>query len=91
MLNVVALALFGAAWLEVGGLILAGDSTRQVLLIAAVFAYGLVRCAGKICTTSVELNELRAAFRRLVTGTKYLESIQGHDAQSRRSALRRSR
>ena len=85
MLNVVALALFCAAWLKGWvALILAGDSTHQVLLIAAVFAYGLVRCAGKICTTSAELNQLSA---RPLGGSsqvqKYLESIQGHDAQSR--------
>jgi hypothetical protein len=85
VLNVVALALFGAAWLKGWvALILAGDSTHQVLLIAAVFAYGLVRCAGKICTTSVELNQLSARpFGGSSQVQKYLESIQGHDAQSR--------
>jgi hypothetical protein len=85
VLNVVALALFGAAWLKGWvALILAGDSTHQVLLIAAVFAYGLVRCASKIWTTSVELNQLGARpFAGSSQVRKYLESIEGHDAQSR--------
>jgi biopolymer transport protein ExbB/TolQ len=85
VLNVVALALFGAAWLKGWvALILAGDSTHQVVLIAAVFAYGLVRCAGKICTTSAELNQVRASpFGDSSQAQKYLSSIQGHDAQSR--------
>jgi biopolymer transport protein ExbB/TolQ len=54
--------------------------------------YGLVRCGGKIFITSVELNQTR----ELPLGgssrvRKYLESIQGQDAQSRAisaSALR---
>jgi hypothetical protein len=85
VLNVVALALFAAAWLKGWvALILAGDSTHQVLLIAAVFAYGLVRCAGKICTTNAELNQLsERPFGGSSQVQKYLESIQGHDAQSR--------
>jgi MotA/TolQ/ExbB proton channel family len=85
VLNLVALALLGAAWLKGWvALIVAGDSTHQVVLIAAVFAYGLVRCAGKICTTSAELNQVK----ELPLGgssqvQRYLSSIQGHDAQSR--------
>jgi biopolymer transport protein ExbB/TolQ len=93
VLNLVAIALFGAAWIKGWvDLILAGDSTRQVLLIAAVFAYGLIRCASKIIITSVELNQIREL---PLAGSsqvqQYLQSIKGHDAQSRAisaSALR---
>jgi hypothetical protein len=93
VINLVAFALFCAAWLRGWiGLILAGDSTHQVVLIAAVFIYGLARCGGKIFTTSVELNQLGA----LPAGAPspadgYLESINQRDAQSRAiraSALR---
>jgi MotA/TolQ/ExbB proton channel family len=85
VINLIATALLCAAWLKGWiGLIMAGDSTHQVLLIAAVFVYGLVRCGGQIFTTSVELNQIR----ELPLGgssrvRKYLESIKGHDAQSR--------
>jgi hypothetical protein len=59
VINLVATALFCAAWLKGWiDLILAGDSTHQVLLIAAVFAYGLVRCGGKILLTSTEINQV---------------------------------
>jgi hypothetical protein len=85
VLNLVALALLGAAWFKGWvDLILAGDSTHQVLLIAAVFAYGLVRCGGKIVVTSAELNQIREL---PLAGSSpvqaYLQSIRGHDAQSR--------
>ena len=60
VINLVATALFCAAWLKGWvAMILAGDSTHQVVLIAAVFAYGLVRCGGKIFITSAELNQTR--------------------------------
>jgi hypothetical protein len=85
VINLVATALFCAAWVKGWvDLILAGDSTHLVLLIAAVFIYGLVRCAGKIVITSLELNQIRepwaAGSARLL---KYLENINPNDAQSR--------
>jgi biopolymer transport protein ExbB/TolQ len=85
VINLIATALFCAAWLKGWvELILAGDSTHQVLLIAAVFAYGLVRCAGKILLTSIELNQISD---QPLAGSsqvqKYLESVDRHDAQSR--------
>lgn len=93
VINLVAFALFSAAWLKGWiALILAGDSTHQVMLIAAVFAYGLVRCGGKIFATSVELNHRGA----LPSGSPsqaaaHLATISGQDPQSRAiraSALR---
>jgi hypothetical protein len=93
VINVVAVALLGAAWLKGWvDLILAGDSTHQVLLIAAVFAYGLASCGRKVLITSLELNQTREA--RLSSPSRvrdYLDSIRGHDSQSRAisaSALR---
>jgi MotA/TolQ/ExbB proton channel family len=85
VVNLIATALFCAAWIKGWvDLILAGDSTHQVLLIGAVFAYGLVRCGGKILLTSIEINQVgnpRSAGSSRVQ--KYLESFSRHDAQSR--------
>jgi hypothetical protein len=85
VINLIATALFCAAWLKGWvELILAGDSTHQVVLIAAVFAYGLIRCGGKILITSIEINQVgspqSAGSSRV---QKYLGSINRHDAQSR--------
>jgi MotA/TolQ/ExbB proton channel family len=85
VINLIATALFCAAWMKGWvDLILAGDSTHQVLLIAAVFGYGLARCAGKILLTSIEINQISnphsAGSSRV---HKYLEGINRHDAQSR--------
>lgn len=85
VINLIAMALLGAAWIKGWvDLILAGDSTRQVLLIAGVFAYGLVRCGGKVLITSIELNQISnphsAGSSRV---RKYLEGVNPHDAQSR--------
>jgi MotA/TolQ/ExbB proton channel family len=85
VINLIATALFCAAWLKGWvDLILAGDSTHQVLLIAAVFAYGLVRCGGKVLITSLELNQI--SYQPLAGSSrvrKYLDSVNRHDAQSR--------
>ena len=85
VINLIATALFCAAWMKGWvDLILAGDSTHQVLLIAAVFAYGLVRCGGKILVTSIEINQVSNPHSRGSSRVqKYLEGISRHDAQSR--------
>jgi MotA/TolQ/ExbB proton channel family len=84
VINLVATALFCAAWLKGWvDMILAGDSTHQVVLIAAVFAYGLARCGGKIFITSAELNQTRELAGGSSRVQRYLESIRGHDAHSR--------
>ena len=85
MINLIATALLCAAWLKGWvALIVAGDSTYQVLLIAAVFAYGLVRCGGKILITSIELNQVS---NQPLAGSSrvqdYLNTINRDDAQSR--------
>ena len=49
VLNLVALALLGAAWLKGWiALVIDGDSTRLVALIAVVFGAGLCECARKL-------------------------------------------
>jgi len=83
--NLVALALLGAAWLKGWvGLVLQGDATQLVLIIALVFAYGLVSCAHKVLLTSKEINETRDPERH--PGSRvahYLESIRGRDGHAR--------
>jgi biopolymer transport protein ExbB/TolQ len=62
VLNLVALALLGAAWLKGWvDLVIDGDRTRVVVLIAAVFGAGLLECARKLWQTSAELDALGAA------------------------------
>jgi biopolymer transport protein ExbB/TolQ len=59
VLNLVALALLAAAWLE-GWIaaVLAGDNTRLVVVITLVFAFGLVQCARRIRQTSREIDQI---------------------------------
>jgi hypothetical protein len=62
VLNLVALALLGAAWLKGWvALVVVGDSTRLVALIAVVFAAGLLECARRLWQTSAELDQVAAA------------------------------
>jgi MotA/TolQ/ExbB proton channel family len=83
--NLVACALLGAAWLKGWvGMVMRGDSTQLVLIIALVFAYGLVSCAHKVLLTSNEINQARDPARYPGSRvTRYLESIQGRDGHSR--------
>jgi hypothetical protein len=85
MINVVALALLGAAWLQ-GWLtsLVIGDSTHLVAAITGVFVVGLVMCTRIALQLSGELNQVRARHPRpssRVAG--YLASIAGRDGQSR--------
>ena len=85
VLNLVAFALLGAAWIKGWvPVVLAGDSTGLVLVIGAVFLFGLVSCGRKIWQTSAEINQL--AERRPGRGTRierYLASVQGRDGHTR--------
>ena len=59
VLNLVALALLGAAWMKGWvALLLDGDSTRLVALIAIVFLAGLLECARRLWQTSAELDQV---------------------------------
>ena len=85
VLNLVALALLGAAWLNGWvGFVMQADTTQLVLLIALVFVYGLVSCGQKVLVTSLEINQVRDP--RRYPGSRvacYLESIQGRDGHAR--------
>jgi hypothetical protein len=85
VLNLVALALLGAAWLKGWvGFVMQADTTQLVLIIALVFAYGLVSCAHKVLLTTVEINQVRDP--RRYPGSRvasYLESIRGRDGHAR--------
>jgi len=91
--NALALGLLGVVWLQGWiDLVLAGDSTRLVLVIAAVFAAGLVLCGRKVWQTSIELNQVKQnGTRRGSRVASYLESVQGREGDARAiiaSALR---
>ena len=85
VLNLVALALLGAAWLKGWvGFVMQADTTQLVLLIALVFVYGLVSCGQKVLVTSLEINQVRDP--RRYPGSRvacYLESIRGRDGHAR--------
>jgi MotA/TolQ/ExbB proton channel family len=85
VLNLVATALLGAAWIKGWvPIVLAGDTTRLVLVIGAVFLFGLFSCARKIWQTSVEINQLKE--RRPGGATRidrYLASVRGRDGHTR--------
>ena len=85
MINVIALALLGAAWLQ-GWLtsLVIGDTTHLVAAITGVFVVGLAMCARIALQLSGELNQVRSRHPRpssRVAG--YLASIAGRDGQSR--------
>jgi hypothetical protein len=85
VLNLVALALLGAAWIKGWvGVVLAGDTTGLVFVIVAVFLFGLVSCARKVWHTSAEINQLKE--HRPGGGSRigrYLFSLQGRDGHAR--------
>lgn len=87
--NLVALALLGAAWLKGWvGLVLQGDATQLVLIIALVFAYGLVSCAHKVLLTSKEINETQEPERHPGSrAARHLESIRGRDGHTRANCV----
>jgi hypothetical protein len=85
MVNLVAFALFGAAWLQ-GWLtaMVIGDTTHLVAAITGVFVVGFVLCTRIVLQLSSELNQVKARHPRpssRVAG--YLASIAGRDGQSR--------
>jgi len=81
VLNLVALALLGAAWMKGWvALLLDGDSTRLVALIAVVFAAGLLECARRLWQTSAELDQLAAGPARL---PRLLQTSPGDHSHAR--------
>ena len=81
VLNLVALALLGAAWLKGWvALVIDGDSTRLVALIAVVFAAGLLECARRLWQTSAELDQAAAGPARV---PRVLQTSPGDDSHAR--------
>ena len=85
VLNLVAVALLGAAWLKGWvAAVFVGDSTQLVAVIALVFAIGLASCGRKIFLTSSELNQLTdPREHRSARVARYLAGLEGRDGQSR--------
>jgi len=85
IINAIAVALLGAAWLEGWlAILVAADTTHLVAAITGVFVVGLVLCARIALQLSGELNQVKARQPRpssRVAG--YLASIAGGDGQSR--------
>jgi hypothetical protein len=85
VVNLVAVALLAAAWLQ-GWVtsVLAGDSTQLVLVIAAVFAYGLASSTHKIVQTSADINQIKEpTLGRSARVRAYLAAMSSPDGQSR--------
>jgi MotA/TolQ/ExbB proton channel family len=85
IVNLIAIALLAAAWLE-GWLtsLVITDTTHLVAAITGVFIVGLVLCARIALQLSGELNQVKACHPR--SGSRvagYLEAIAGRDSQSR--------
>jgi MotA/TolQ/ExbB proton channel family len=85
VLNLVAAALLGAAWLKGWvDVVFSSDTTQLVSVIALVFGYGLISCGRKILLTSTEINQLKQPVRdHSARGARYLQTMQGRDGQSR--------
>lgn len=61
-----------------------GQIVRFVVIIVAVFAYGLVLCAAKIWRTSVELNDIKSGAPAADTRAGgYLAGVYGKDVESK--------
>ena len=85
VINLVAAALLGAAWLKGWvGLVLEGDQTQLVSVIVLVFLAGLFECTRKLFQTSAELNEVnepaQAQSERI---RSYLDAVRGRDGHGR--------
>lgn len=93
LVNLVAIALLVAAWLQ-GWLdgIFVPITMELSLTIFAVFVFGLFSCGNRIWRTSVELNDIRSGNPQEGSRAgKYLATIYGGGAESRSlgaSALR---
>jgi uncharacterized membrane protein (DUF485 family) len=85
VVNLVAVALLAAAWLQ-GWLdaVLLSDTTGLVLIIVLVFLAGLILCSAKVLQVGAELDRVRApAADPRARVTRYLAAIAGKDGPSR--------
>jgi hypothetical protein len=85
VVNLVAFALLAAAWLNGWvGLVLAGDTTQLVSIIAVVFLAGLFECGRKIARTSAEIDQITGLGEMPSHRARsYLNAIEGREGQSR--------
>lgn len=85
VINLVAVALLGAAWLKGWvALVLNGDQTQLVAVIVVVFLAGLFECARKLFQTSAELNQVHEpAHAQSERIRSYLEVVRGRDGHGR--------
>ena len=85
LINIVAFALIGAAWLQgwLDGLL---EPLTAILsgIIFAVFVYGLAICAFKIWQTSVAINNMKAGGKTAkAQADRYMAAPRTRDAESR--------
>jgi hypothetical protein len=85
VVNLVGLALLAAVWMQGWiGMVLDGDVTKMVLVIALVFLAGLGLSGMKVLQVSAELDWLRAPHRHPnARAARYLKAIEGRDGPSR--------
>lgn len=84
VINLVAVALLGAAWLKGWvGLVVAGDRTQLVAVIAVVFLAGLFESGRKLFLTSSELNQVSEPTRAGTWVADYLAAVRGKDGHGR--------
>jgi len=85
LINIVAFALIGAAWLQ-GWLDGLFEPATAILsgIIFAVFMYGLAICAFKIWQTSVAINNMKAGGKTAKDqADRYMAAPRTRDAESR--------
>ena len=85
VVNLIAFAVLGAAWLKGWvGLVIGGDTTQLVLVITLVFVFGVVNCARKVYVTSVELNQANEPQPDPSSrAARYLATVVGRDGHGR--------
>jgi biopolymer transport protein ExbB/TolQ len=85
LINIVAFALIGAAWLQgwLEGLFEPVTATLSGIIFA-VFLYGLAICAFKIWQTSVAINDMKAGGKvAAAQAARYMAAPRTKDAESR--------
>ncbi len=85
VINIVAFALLGAAWVK-GWVqqVMSGDTTQLVMVIGVVFLAGFVECGRKIAQTGTELDQVKEPHRPQSRRVRaYLETVRGRDGHGR--------
>ncbi len=85
LINIVAFALIGAAWLQ-GWLIGLFEPVTAILsgIIFAVFLYGLAMCGTKVWQTSVAINDMKAGGKTAAAqAARHMAAARTKNAESR--------